>query len=68
MDERAPILTPELAAKMLDVCDRRRRDPRGTEYDTSVLEAALHDLPDHLPLRRGLSVRPRDPDSRWLQP
>lgn len=40
------VLTRELAAKMLTVWQRRRRDPRGTVYDSSVLEAAQDGLPD----------------------
>lgn len=45
------ILTPWLASKMLRVWERRSRDPKGTRYDSSVLEAALEGLPDFLPSR-----------------
>jgi len=34
-------LTPALAGRMLDICEIRRRDPRGTVYPCTVLEAAL---------------------------
>ena len=45
------ILTPWLAAKMLDVWERRQHYPRSTVYDSSILEAALEGVPDHLPTR-----------------
>lgn len=34
-------LTPELASQCLDVWERRLRDPRGTLYASTLLEAAL---------------------------
>lgn len=40
------VLTPALAAKMLDVFERRQLDPRGTVYPRSLLVAALSGLPD----------------------
>jgi ubiquitin-protein ligase len=48
MAERFTVLTPELASRMLDLWDRRRRDPQGTVYPTTLLEAALA-MPEHPP-------------------
>lgn len=54
------ILTPEIAARMLDIWERRLKT-RGP-YDTSLLEAALHDLPDTFPVRRGANL-----EKRWVK-
>lgn len=59
------VLTPELAAKMLDVWARRRRDPQGTVYDSSVLECALYGLPDFAPSHRGVTAYKEIPSWRF---
>lgn len=44
-------LTTELAHRMLEVWARRQRDPRGTKYASTILEAAqgAADFPPELP-------------------
>lgn len=62
------VLTPQLASRMLDVWERRRwkRGP----FDTSVLEAARENLPDHLPVHRGAAEAPKfrkTPNGKWVK-
>lgn len=63
------VLTPAIASRMLDVWERRKRHPRETVYDSSVLEAALG-LPDHLPVHRSQNQAPRfvkEVNGKWVK-
>jgi len=53
---------------MLGVWQRRRRDPRGTIYDSSLLECALYGLPDFAPSHRGLAQYQHLPRWRFEAP
>jgi len=64
-------LTPELAHAMLTIYERRLRDPRGTVYDATILEAALG-VEMMLPVdmehtKQGLRKKRRQ-DTEWLGP
>lgn len=53
------ILTRLLASQMLDVWERRQRDPQGSSYDSSVLQAAQYGFPDTFSVHRGANLTPK---------